>query len=184
MSRRWVRPTRTSGRELTSFGPRVPVDRRLGLHGAFFRAAPLPALAREFPAIAGRIYFFEALAAWRPSQGMYIFDRVLRDELSRTVADGPIPGDVLLRIPEWCIYIIVTEGPLTNWGLNGIFAFLSCDETKREAALRFLLDMDDDRLLATLPLSFEHRQCPGERRTRRRRSRPHSCHGWQEQGVR
>jgi hypothetical protein len=83
---------------------------------------------------------------------MYIFDSVLTDELSRTVADEPIPGEVLLRMPEWCIYIMVAEGVLTDWGLNGAFAFLSYDETKHDSALRFLLDMDDDRLLATFPI--------------------------------
>jgi hypothetical protein len=47
---------------------------------------------------------------------------------------------------------MATEGSLANWGLNGVFAFLSYDETKREAALRLLLDMNDDKLLATLPV--------------------------------
>jgi hypothetical protein len=118
----------------------------------FLPGGALADLAQEFPAIAKRISLFEGLAAWRPSQGMYIFDRVLADELSRTAADEPIPGDVLLQMPEWCIYIMAAEGSLATWGLHGFFAFLSYLETKREVALRFLLDMDDDRLLATLPV--------------------------------
>jgi hypothetical protein len=55
-------------------------------------------------------------------------------------------------MPEWCIYIMAAEGSLATWGLHGFFAFLSYEETKREVALRFLLDMDDDHLLATLPV--------------------------------
>ena len=118
----------------------------------FLPSGALRTLAREFPAIAQRSFLFEALAAWRPGQGMYMFDALLAAELSRTAADEPIRGDTLLHMPEWCIYIAATEGPLARWGLNGAFAFLSYDEANKEAVLRFLLDMDDDRLLATLPV--------------------------------
>lgn len=118
----------------------------------FVPASAVAAVAREFPAIAQQISLFEGLAAWRPGQGIYIFDPLLADELSRTVTDEPIPGEVLLRLPEWCIYITVTEGAQAKWGLNGVFAFLSYDDAKSEAALRFLLDMSDDDLLATFPI--------------------------------
>lgn len=55
-------------------------------------------------------------------------------------------------MPEWCIYITGAEGALAQWGLNGVFAYLSYDEVKCESALRFLFDMNDDNLLATLPI--------------------------------
>lgn len=42
------------------------------------------------------------------------------------------------------------EGWLANGGLSGVLAFLSYDENKREAALRFLLGMRDDRICTTL----------------------------------
>ena len=118
----------------------------------YLSGCAVTALAREYPGIAKRISLFEGLAAWRLSQGIYIFDPLLISELSRTVESQPIPGNLLLRIPEWCIYIMATEGPLTNWGLNGALAFLSYDETRHETALRLLLNMADDDVYATFPV--------------------------------
>jgi len=120
----------------------------------FLPLSELINLGREFPAITKKISRFEGLAAWRPTQGIYVFDPLLVHELSRTVTNQPIPGDVLLQMPEWCIYITVAKGTLATWGLRGYFAFLSYDDLRRQPALRFLLDMDDGSLLATFPIGL------------------------------
>lgn len=160
-ARRLLRHIATLGSANPNIWRRVDEVRAAGSRGSdswpswcFLPGGAITTLAREFPAIAPRISRFEALAAWRPSQGMYIFDPVLADELCRTAADEPIPGDVLLRMPEWCIYITLAEGALAKWGLHGVFAFLSYHEKKRGASLRFLFDMDDDDLLATFPIGL------------------------------
>ena len=45
------------------------------------------------------------LAAWRMSQGIYRVDPTLYKALAETALDGDIPVDVLLRMPEWAVYI-------------------------------------------------------------------------------
>lgn len=45
------------------------------------------------------------LICWRMTQGIYRIDPALYDALISTPLDGDIPVDVLLRLPEWCIYI-------------------------------------------------------------------------------
>jgi hypothetical protein len=109
-------------------------------------------LAREFPAIGKKMNLFDGVSAWRPTQGIYVFDRLLVDELSKTQTNEAIPSEVLLQMPEWCIYITVAEGSLTNWGPRGYFAFLTFDDLRGQPALQFLLDMTDESLCATFPI--------------------------------
>lgn len=47
----------------------------------------------------------QGLAAWRMPQGIYRYDRTLYDALLATPVTGDIPADLLLRLPEWCVYI-------------------------------------------------------------------------------
>lgn len=54
------------------------------------------------------------LATWRISQGIYRFDPDVYSSLIASVISGDIPGDLLLRLPERCIFV---ETP----GLNFIF---------------------------------------------------------------
>jgi hypothetical protein len=119
----------------------------------FLPFSTLTKLGCEFPGIPPKSSYFEGLAAWRPTQGIYVFDSLLLDELSGTITDEPIPGEVILRVPEWCIYLTSATGSLGGtWGLCGCFAFLSYDDSIDQPLLRFLLDFGDDSLLATLPI--------------------------------
>lgn len=52
---------------------------------------------------------FEAVAQWRPTQGIYRFDPELYDAIVSTPLEGDIPADVLTRLPEWCVYIETPE---------------------------------------------------------------------------
>ncbi len=44
-------------------------------------------------------------SAWRMTQGIYRFDPVLYQALIDTPASGDIPAEILMRMPEWCVYI-------------------------------------------------------------------------------
>jgi hypothetical protein len=58
------------------------------------------------PDRAGDIARLAALGTWRYSLGVYRFDQAVYDALINTgLSDAPMPADVLLRLPEWCVYI-------------------------------------------------------------------------------
>lgn len=48
---------------------------------------------------------FVTLACWRMTQGIYRFDTTVYESLLSTKLDGELPVDVLLRLPEWCVYL-------------------------------------------------------------------------------
>ena len=45
------------------------------------------------------------MAAWRMTQGIYRFDPALYETLIETPLTGDLPAEVLLRLPEWCLYL-------------------------------------------------------------------------------
>ncbi len=47
----------------------------------------------------------QCLAAWRMTQGIYRIDPTLYAALIDTPIMGDIPADILLYMPEWCVYI-------------------------------------------------------------------------------
>lgn len=85
-----------------------------------------------------------ALAAWRPTQGIYRFDSTLYSALIDTPLTGDLPCEVLRHLPEWCVYI---ETPGYAWmgtTLHGFFAHLEYDpEAGGREELRLLIDADD-----------------------------------------
>lgn len=85
------------------------------------------------------------LACWRITQGIYRIDPAVYEALIDTPLAGEIPADVLLRLPEWCIY---TETPgLTvarrdgrpNEPLRGVFARI---DVEPEGARNLVLGLD------------------------------------------
>lgn len=99
-------------------------------------------LDRLTPQLAGDVGRLGALYAWRYSQGIYRFDEEVYRALVETPVDGDLPSDVLLRLPEWCVYI---ETPGLEWGdapLYGFFAHLEWDANTGRMELRFLLDAE------------------------------------------
>lgn len=46
-----------------------------------------------------------ALAQWRLSQRVYTIDPSVLDELWSSQVSGQLPGDVLMRLPDWCLYV-------------------------------------------------------------------------------
>src|SRR5690554_2641055 len=54
-----------------------------------------------------------ALAAWRMTKGVYAFDPDLLDALWDTPVTGEIPGDLLTRLPEWCVFVPLDRGGMS-----------------------------------------------------------------------
>lgn len=77
-----------------------------------------------------------ALAAWRPTQGIYRFDPTLLSELLETPITGELPTEHLYRLPEWCIYVELPE----NAGGYGFFAHLEWGGDEEHDELRLLID--------------------------------------------
>jgi hypothetical protein len=90
--------------------------------------------------LSGDVGRLGALGAWRPTQGVYRFHPEVLAALAATPLSGDMPADVLLRLPEWCIYV---ETPGVRWyddELYGFFAHLEHDTNDGRAELRLLLD--------------------------------------------
>lgn len=89
-----------------------------------------------------------ALAAWRPTQGVYRFDSNVLRELVATPITGALPVEHLYRLPEWCVYV---ELPLEQVGY-GFFAHLEIGGDSDRSELRFLLDHERGLLPLALHL--------------------------------
>ena len=64
------------------------------------------------------------LCAWRYGQGIYEFDPELLAALVDSDAPGKLPANVLMRLPEWCIYVPVSGLKFYKHELYGFFASL------------------------------------------------------------
>lgn len=49
------------------------------------------------------------MVCWRMAQGIYRIDPALYETLISTPLTGELPADVLLHLPEWCVYIETPE---------------------------------------------------------------------------
>lgn len=99
-----------------------------------------------------------ALSAWRTTKGIYRYDPELRAALEETPLDRELPGDVLLRMPEWCVYIEL-DGEVQ--GVRGAYVHHEVDAGTGRYELRVLLDLGTGALVP-VPL---HIGRPGAWRT-------------------
>lgn len=109
----------------------------------------------------------DALAAWRPTQGIYRLHPALLDALWTTSLSGELPAELLRRLPEWCVYV---ETPGRNVGdgkpIHGFYAHLvhrpdlDADELRLvldfDAPIEFMLDVEPVPLIGTLEESLRH----------------------------
>lgn len=104
--------------------------------------------------LAGDVGRLAALAAWRPTQGIYRFDPYLYRALIDTPGTGDLPADILQAMPEWCIYIETPDGDWFGAPMSGFFAHLEWDANSRREELRLLLDLtqNGDYYLQPLPI--------------------------------
>jgi hypothetical protein len=105
------------------------------------RPASVEALTRQAS-------FLALFAAWRMMQGIYRFDPALYAALAGTPVSGEIPGELLRRLPEWCVYVETPDmtAPLIGGGatrLHGVWAWLDCLPQAGGDVLTVGLDTDE-----------------------------------------
>jgi len=93
-----------------------------------------------------------AVGTWRYSQGIYRFHPETLKALSKTSLDGEIPAEVLLRLPEWCVYIETPDLSCSGYNLFGFFAHLEWDVNTGRRELRLVLDTESELLPMPLHL--------------------------------
>jgi hypothetical protein len=88
-----------------------------------------------------------ALAPWRYTQGIYRFDAALLDALADTPLNSILPAAVLLRLPQWSVYVETPPEQFVFDGrpLHGFWAYLEWDAgdvNRGRHELRLLLDTE------------------------------------------
>lgn len=91
------------------------------------------------------IWGFEAVAAWRATQGVYRFDQTIFEALWETPISGDIPGEVLYHLPEWSC-CVECDRDIIGHPCHGFFVHLDYDIEKRTSELHLVLDNNDDHL--------------------------------------
>lgn len=87
-----------------------------------------------------------AIGTWRYSQGIYRFDPDVFKSLWNTSITGDLPSEVLLRLPQWSIYI---ETPDQSFGADPMYGYwchLEWDANDQRRELRLLLDTESTLL--------------------------------------
>ncbi len=84
-----------------------------------------------------------AMAPWRLTKGVYRFDPDLYAALVGTDLRGPIPCDVLFRLPEWCLYMETPDLRFMDEQLDGVWAHLEWDAESNRGELRILLHVGE-----------------------------------------
>lgn len=93
-----------------------------------------------------------ALGAWRYTQSIYRINEHLRSELTQCPPQGALPVELLMRMPEWCVYI---ETPGQQFGtdpLAGFFANLEWDANTGRSELRLVMDIGNESQPNLLPV--------------------------------
>lgn len=85
------------------------------------------------------IALLSALAAWRPTQGIYRFDPDLGAAIDATDVDRELPADVLRALPEWCVWIELEGHRVGGLEAYGYFAHLEWDAHDGHEELRLLI---------------------------------------------
>jgi hypothetical protein len=95
-----------------------------------------------------------ALCAWRMGKGVYRFDPDLLQELWETPVTGEIPGEILLRLPEWCVYLELPGRALgKDMHVQGCFAFVDWEPRfGGRAELCLIADTPEHGLLPAAPI--------------------------------
>lgn len=82
-----------------------------------------------------------AIHQWGQTRGVYRFDPDIINMLKGTTLKGDIPGALLRRLPEWCVFIELAGQGFTHWGedMLGFFAHLEHDPNQKRDELRLLV---------------------------------------------
>lgn len=105
------------------------------------------------PELVPDVGVLHALASWRLSKGIYRFDPELYEAIASTPLEREIPADVLLRLPEWCVYVEAREPDRPE--LRGFWACLEADANDGSRELCLVWDLE------TRPLCLPVHLVPG-----------------------
>src|SRR5215469_3202672 len=94
------------------------------------------------------------LAAWRTTQGIYVFDTDVQHDIWNTPVSGDIPSDVLFHLPEWCCFVSA-PGRVFDEEVLGFLVSLNSDSELLAPELWLLVvykeeDVDVEPLCLTL----------------------------------
>lgn len=124
-----------------------------------------PGAALLHPAQQKNTALYTALITWRATQGVYNFDEELLEELWRTPLTGQLPTDILMKMPEWAVYVSTPNAEVFGMQAAGFFAHLVPGEDLEEPQLRFLFDVDDTKEYTELVGERSSLEAPGMRLT-------------------
>lgn len=113
---------------------------------------PDPFLLLKHPNILAVI---AAIAAWRYTKGVYIFDRSLTEALIKTKLNDSLPLEILYKLPRWSSYVQLPENVIYNSMGNeiaGFYVHLEYDTKGGPSELRFLVDYRSGKELQPLIL--------------------------------
>ncbi len=106
------------------------------------------------PGLASEVSKLSCLGAWRYTQSIYKLDPTIQDALTKTTPIGNIPVELILQMPEWCVYVETPGLQYCLQPLFGFFAFLEWDANTERPELRLEMDTVDiegnDQLLSTV----------------------------------
>ncbi|EAS1760444.1 hypothetical protein BH012_19665 [Salmonella enterica] len=92
------------------------------------------------------------LGTWRYSKGIYTPHPSLLQALTETPLSDTLPVDVLLRLPEWCIYIKTPGLVISGTPLYGFWAMIRMGNTAADKSLYLLLHGLNGLEIETFPL--------------------------------
>lgn len=97
--------------------------------------------------LSGFLSFVPSVGTWRYSQEIYRFDPALLTALQDTPVTGDLPSQVLLRLPEWAVYIETPGFAFYGHPVEGFYASLDFHLKHRVPELRLMF--------AVQPASFQ-----------------------------
>ena len=102
--------------------------------------------------IKGDATAISTLLTWRMTQGIYSFDPDVYEAVCSTLLKGDIPLEVLLRLPEWCVYVETPGAIHSGLPQYGFFAHIDFEPRTKKPMLVLLLDTSDG--LASIPVQL------------------------------
>ena len=101
--------------------------------------------------------FLSAVGTWRYSQGIYRFDETFYRAVVNSDGMSKIPSEILLRLPEWCVYVETPGMTFMDASIDGFFAHLDDDRTNGRTILRLSLvehETPDPLSFVTFPINL------------------------------
>ncbi len=81
-----------------------------------------------------------AIGTWRYSKGIYRFDADFLAAIADSTINGPLPSELLFRLPEWSLYVETPGMTFADEVLHGFWVHLEFDIAHKLPELRLLLD--------------------------------------------